>query len=109
MGFSGSLQFYRFIIFVDDLVEGLIKLLYSDIDFTINLGNPNEFTILELADSVLEIIKSDTKIIYEKSPINDPKMRCPYISKAKKELSWEPTISLNEGLHKTVPWFKNLV
>ena len=95
--------------FVDDLVDGLIKLLHSNIDSPVNLGNPNEFTILELAKSVLKIIKSDTKIIYENLPVDDPKMRCPDISKAKEELFWEPSISLKEGLLKTVPWFKDLL
>ena len=90
--------------YVDDLVEGMIKMMASPDNFTgpLNLGNPHEFTILELANKVIKLVGSKSKIIYEPLPSDDPMMRKPDISLAKKELDWFPKVSLDEGLLKTI-------
>ena len=96
--------------YVDDLVEGLIRLMNSGDDVTgpVNLGNPTEFTMLELAHSVLNKIKSKSKIVFEELPSDDPKQRQPDISLANKLLDgWEPKIELSEGLDRTIEYFKN--
>ena len=92
--------------YVSDLIDGIYKLMTSDINEPVNLGNPDEKTILELANSIKEITKSESEIVFEKLPVDDPKVRCPDISKAKKELGWRPKFSLEEGLIKTIGWFK---
>ena len=92
--------------YVDDLVEGIYRLLMSDINDPINIGNPYEMTIKEMAEMVLKVTGSKSKIIYKPLPIDDPKVRQPNISRAKKYLGWEPKIGLEEGLNKTVQWFK---
>ncbi|MBI5698767.1 SDR family oxidoreductase [Candidatus Saganbacteria bacterium] len=92
--------------FVSDLVEGLYKLMLSEEHQPVNLGNPNEFTILELAQKVLKILDSKTPLTFKPLPQDDPKQRRPDISKAKKILDWEPKINLDEGLQKTIAWFK---
>ena len=97
--------------YVDDLVEGMIKMMASPDNFTgpVNLGNPHEFTILELANKVIKLVGSKSKIIYEPLPSDDPMMRKPDISLAKKELDWFPKVSLDEGLFKTIDFFKAIV
>lgn len=97
--------------FVDDLVNGLIKMMDSDDNFTgpVNLGNPGEFTILELANKIIELTGSKSKIIYEKLPHDDPKQRQPDISLAKEKLDWVPTIHLEEGLAKTIKYFESIM
>ena len=95
--------------YVDDLVEGMIRVMNTDNDFVgpVNLGNPNEFTILQLAYRVIEITKSKSKITFLPLPQDDPKQRKPDISFAKKELvGWKPNIQLDEGLVKTISYFK---
>ena len=92
--------------FVSDLVEGIYKLMLSSINDPVNLGNPEEHTILEFAEIIKKLTKSKSKIIFESLPIDDPHVRCPDISKAKKELKWEPKVPLEEGLKRTVEWFK---
>ena len=92
--------------YVDDLVEGIYRLLMSDINDPINIGNPYEMTIKEMAEMVLKVTGSKSKLIYKPLPIDDPKVRQPNISRAKKYLGWEPKIGLEEGLNKTVQWFK---
>jgi len=96
--------------YVDDLLEGMIKLMNSREDFNgpVNVGNPNEFTIKELAEAVIELTGSDSKIIYKTLPDDDPMQRQPDISLAKKELAWEPKIQLGEGLRKTIEYFKSI-
>ena len=97
--------------YVDDLIDGMIKMMNSKEAITgpINIGNPNEFSILELAESVISLTGSKSKIIYKALPIDDPKQRRPDISKAKNQLNWEPTVELKEGLNKTIEWFsKNI-
>ena len=97
--------------YVSDLVEGIYKLLQLDKnpETPINLGNPNEFTILELAKVVIEIINSKSEIVNNPLPLDDPKQRCPDISLAKSILSWEPTIELKEGIEKTTSYFKQII
>jgi len=94
--------------YVDDLVDALIKLMNSRDGFTgpVNLGNPCEFTMLDLAKKIIELTGSKSKIVYAPLPQDDPTQRKPDITLAKKELNWEPTISLEEGLKKTINYFK---
>ena len=97
--------------FVDDLIEAMIRVMKTDNTFhgTINLGNPNEFTIKELAEITLELIKdSKSKIVYVELPQDDPCKRKPDISLAKEKLGWEPKIKLREGLKKTIDYFIEL-
>ncbi|MAE42541.1 NAD-dependent dehydratase [Candidatus Woesearchaeota archaeon] len=92
--------------YVSDLIDGIYKLMMSDINEPVNLGNPDEYTMLEFADMVKELTGSKSELVFEKLPTDDPKVRCPDISKAKKELSWEPGFKLEEGLKKTIDYFK---
>lgn len=96
--------------FVDDLVAGIIKMMNKD-DFPgpVNLGNPGEFTILELAEKVIKLTNSNSKIINKPLPQDDPMQRKPDISLAKEKLNWEPKIDLEEGLKRTIGYFKNIV
>jgi len=95
--------------FIDDLVEGMIKMMASPDHFTgpVNMGNPVEFTILELAEKVIQLTGSRSKIIHKPLPSDDPMMRQPDITLAKKELDWSPKIDLDEGLIKTIEFFKS--
>ncbi len=97
--------------YVDDMIEGFIKVMNSKDDFTgpVNLGNPAEFTILELAKKIIELTNSKSKIVFKPLPENDPKQRKPDITLAKKELSWEPKIPLEEGLKKTIEYFEEVL
>lgn len=92
--------------YVDDLVEGIYRSLISDIIDPINIGNPNEMSIKEMAEMVLKVTGSKSKLIYKPLPVDDPKVRQPNISRAKELLGWEPKVGLEEGLKKTVAWFK---
>jgi UDP-glucuronate decarboxylase len=97
--------------YVSDLVEGIYKLLQLDKnpDSPVNLGNPNEFTILELANFVVEVTNSKSKIVNNPLPSDDPRQRCPDISLAKSTLNWEPKIQLREGIKNTVEYFKQII
>ncbi|HKL93506.1 MAG: SDR family oxidoreductase [Bacteroidales bacterium] len=97
--------------YVDDLVEGMIRMMATDDSFVgpVNIGNPNEFTIRELAEKVIQMTGSTSKIAYRPLPHDDPKQRRPDISLAKKRLDWEPTIQLEQGLQKTIEYFKGIV
>ena len=99
----------RSFMYIDDLVKGLILLMNSENNFIgpINLGNPNEITINELASTIRKFTNSNSKIIYEELPEDDPKRRKPNISKAKKILNWKPAFDLGKGLIKTIEYFKN--
>jgi dTDP-glucose 4,6-dehydratase len=92
--------------YVDDLIEGIYRLMMSEITDPINIGNPSEITIKQFAEEVLEITKSSSKIIYKPLPIDDPMVRQPDITKAKKLLGWEPKIERTEGLKITIEYFK---
>jgi UDP-glucuronate decarboxylase len=95
--------------YVDDLIDGMLKMMTTSDKFTgpVNIGNPNEFTINELAKEIKEITGTKSKIIYSELPSDDPLQRRPDISLAKKELNWEPKIELKEGLEKTIQYFES--
>jgi len=97
--------------FVDDLINGFQLFMNSNDNFhgPVNLGNPNEFTIIELAKKVLEITESNSKIINLPLPEDDPVQRCPDITLAKQKLGWEPRVALDEGLKQTIKYFKELL
>jgi UDP-glucuronate decarboxylase len=97
--------------YVDDLIEGMIRMMDSREDFTgpVNIGNPGEFTILQLAQKVIQLTNSSSKIIYQPLPSDDPMQRKPDITLARKELGWEPHIQLEEGLIKTIDFFKTII
>jgi len=92
--------------FVSDLVEGLYRLLMSEQNYPVNIGNPNEMTVKEMADKILQATNSKSKIIHVPLPEDDPKIRQPDITRAKKYLNWEPVVSLDEGLQSTLEYFK---
>jgi len=92
--------------FVTDLVEGIFRLLMSEHHEPVNIGNPNEMTIRQMADKILQATQSDSKIVYVPLPEDDPKTRQPNISLAKKILNWEPKVNLDEGLKSTKQYFK---
>ena len=95
--------------YVDDLVEGMLRMMDSRDGFTgpVNLGNPGEFTMLELAELVLKLTGSKSEIVHQPLPQDDPTQRKPVIDLAKKELGWEPAVPLTEGLTKTIAYFQN--
>lgn len=96
--------------YVDDLIEGFVRLMNQDkVTGPINCGNPGEFTMLELADKVLEKVKSPSKLVFQDLPSDDPKQRRPDISLAKKHLDWEPKIPLNDGLDRTINYFQSII
>lgn len=92
--------------YIDDLIEGIYKLMLSSLNEPINLGNPCETTVLELAKQIIKLTKSKSEIVYKQLPKDDPQVRCPDITRAKKYLHWEPTVDLETGLKKTIDWFK---
>jgi dTDP-glucose 4,6-dehydratase len=92
--------------YVSDLVEGLYLLMQSEESLPVNLGNPEEFTILELAKKIIKITNSKSKIVFKKLPQDDPVKRKPDIDLAKKRLKWQPKISVSDGLLKTITYFK---
>lgn len=97
--------------YVDDLIEGMVRLMNSREGFTgpVNVGNPHEYSIKELAELIIKLTKSISKLVYEELPIDDPTNRCPDISMARKELdNWGPKIEIEEGLIKTIEYFKSL-
>lgn len=94
--------------YVDDLVEGIYRLLLSDYHMPMNIGNPDEITIGEFAEEIIKLTNTDQKVIYKDLPVNDPKQRRPDITKAKEILGWEPKVSRQEGLKITYEYFKSL-
>lgn len=92
--------------YVDDLVEGIYRLLLSDYSMPVNIGNPSEITLLQFAEEVLKLTGSKSKIVYEPLPQDDPKQRQPNITKAREILGWEPKIDRHEGLKRTLEYFK---
>ena len=107
----GSGEQTRSFCYVDDLIEGMIRMMNSRDGFTgpVNIGNPGEFTMLELAQKIIDLTGSSSKIVFEPLPQDDPMQRRPVIDLAKKELSWEPTVNLEEGLQKTIAYFDDLL
>lgn len=97
--------------YVDDLIEGMVRMMNNQENFTgpVNIGNPNEFTIKQLAEKILELMpESKSRIVYKDLPQDDPKQRQPDINLAKEKLNWEPKVQLEEGLKKTIEYFRNL-
>jgi UDP-glucuronate decarboxylase len=97
--------------YVDDLVGSILKMMNSTDDITgpINIGNPNEITMLNLAESIIKLTRSNSKIIFKKLPEDDPKQRQPDIQKAKNLLNWQPEVSLEDGLNNTIKYFKSIL
>jgi dTDP-glucose 4,6-dehydratase len=93
--------------YVDDLIEGIVRLSHSDEHLPVNIGNPGEFTILECAQAVLEVTGSRSPLVFKPLPVDDPTRRCPDISKARTLLGWEPRIALKEGLAKSLEYFRS--
>jgi dTDP-glucose 4,6-dehydratase len=96
----------RSLCYVDDLVEGLYRLLGSNLTGPVNLGNPNEITVYELASVIRDITGSTSEIVHVERPVDDPELRCPDISLAMTSLDWRPAVSLVEGLRRTIEWTK---
>ena len=86
--------------YVDDLIDGLVKLAFSREHLPVNIGNPTELTLTQLAQAVIDVVGSDSEIVYEALPIDDPRVRQPDISRAREVLGWEPTVSLRDGLER---------
>jgi len=97
--------------YVDDLIDGFLKLMDAPDDVTgpVNIGNPGEFTIKQLAEMVIEMTGSKSELTFQPLPQDDPLQRCPDITRAKEKLGWEPTIPLSEGLEKTIAYFKTII
>lgn len=97
--------------YVDDLIEGFIRFMATDNEETgpMNLGNPTEYTMLELAEKVLALTQSESKLVFEDLPQDDPRQRQPNIERARNKLNWEPTTSLESGLEKTIDYFKRIL
>ena len=97
--------------YIDDMVEGIIKFVGLDNDFTgpLNLGNPDEYAIQQLAEIILELTNSKSKLVYKDLPSDDPKRRKPDITLAKKKLLWEPKTTLNDGIRQTISYFSDLI
>ncbi|MGE9291221.1 MAG: NAD-dependent epimerase/dehydratase family protein, partial [Puniceicoccales bacterium] len=106
----GDGQQTRSFCYVDDLIEGFLRLMDQDeITGPVNIGNPNEFTIRELAELVIELTGCNSKLIQQPLPADDPMQRQPIIDVAREKLDWEPKIQLREGLEKTIAYFKDLL
>jgi UDP-glucuronate decarboxylase len=97
--------------YVDDLIDGMLRLMDSDEGVTgpINIGNPGEFTMLQLAEAVLKLTGSKSKMVFLPMPADDPKQRKPVITKAKEQLGWEPKVQLEDGLKETIAYFRTIV
>jgi UDP-glucuronate decarboxylase len=97
--------------YVDDLIEGFVRFMDAPDDFTgpVNLGNPGEFTIRELAEKIIDLIGARSRLIEKPLPSDDPTQRCPDITLAREKLGWEPTIELEEGLKRTIPYFEKIL
>ena len=105
----GDGQQTRSFCYVDDLIEGFVRLMNQDQEIgPVNLGNPREFTILELAKKVIDLTKSSSAIVYRPMPQDDPQQRQPNINLAKNSLNWEPQVPLEEGLKRTIPYFRRI-
>jgi UDP-glucuronate decarboxylase len=107
----GDGQQTRSFCFVDDLIEVMIRFMASDADFTgpMNIGNPGEFTMLELAEKVIALTGSNSKLVFKPLPMDDPKQRQPDIRMAKQTLDWEPKFSLHDGLKETIDYFSKVL
>ena len=106
----GDGQQTRSFCYVDDLIDGMVKMMKSEVGFTgpVNIGNPGEFTMLQLAEMILKLSSSKSKIVYKALPSDDPRQRQPNIELAKASLGWEPKINLEDGLKETIGYFKKV-
>ena len=97
--------------YVDDLIEGMVRMMHAPNEFIgpVNLGNPGEFTILELAEKVIHLTGSRSRIIFQPLPQDDPLQRKPDISLAAEKLAWVPAVNLEEGLKRTIAYFKTML
>lgn len=95
--------------YIDDLLEGIEKLLFSSYNEPVNIGNPDEMTVLELAKLIIELTGSKSKIEFKELPRDDPKVRQPDIKRAKEILGWEPKVNIRNGLLKTIEYFKKML
>ena len=107
----GDGQQTRSFCYVDDLIEGFVRLMNTKSDITgpVNMGNPHEFTMLELAEKVLYIVGGQSKLVFQPLPADDPRQRKPVIDLAKEKLSWTPKVSLDDGLSKTIEYFREIL
>jgi UDP-glucuronate decarboxylase len=107
----GDGQQTRSFCYVDDLIDGLVRMMDSETGFTgpVNMGNPVEHTMLQLAERVLQLTGSSSKIVYRPLPADDPRQRQPDITLAKKALGWEPTVQLEDGLKETIAYFRSIL
>ena len=94
----------RSLCYVDDLIEGIWRYLNAEFCDVINLGNPEEVSVLELAKIITELTGSNSELVLKDRPVDDPEVRCPDISRARREISWEPKVDLHEGLTATISW-----
>ena len=96
--------------YIDDLVEGMIRMMNTEDEFTgpVNLGNPNELPVLELAERIIRMTGSSSRIVFKQLPDDDPKQRQPDITLAKEKLGWQPTIELEDGLKRMIEYFKTV-
>ncbi|MCX5693840.1 MAG: SDR family oxidoreductase [Candidatus Omnitrophica bacterium] len=92
--------------YIDDVVEGVLRLMLSKENFPVNLGNPNEFTMLQLVKLIIKLTGSKSRIVFKGLPQDDPRQRQPDIAKAKRLLGWKPAVSLEDGLKRTISWFR---
>jgi len=99
----------RSLCYITDMIDGIEKLLMSSLNEPINIGNPREISMMELAKLILRITGASSGIVHQDLPVDDPKVRRPDITKAKKNLNWQPKVSLESGLQKTVDYFKTMI
>jgi dTDP-glucose 4,6-dehydratase len=105
----GSGQQTRSFCYVSDLVDGIIRLMNSDVNDPVNIGNPHEMTIEQIARDILRLVGSKSQLVYRPLPEDDPKVRQPDITRARTLLGWEPKVGLEEGLQKTLAYFRKKV
>jgi UDP-glucuronate decarboxylase len=107
----GDGQQTRSFCYVDDLIEAIVRMMQTDADFTgpVNIGNPTEFTMLALAERVLSLARSKSRIVFAPLPGDDPRQRKPDLTLARKELGWQPTVSLEDGLKETIAYFRRVL
>jgi len=92
--------------YIDDLIDGISRLAASECNTPVNIGNPNEISLIQLARMIIDITKSKSTIVYRDLPVDDPKVRQPDINKARSLLRWEPQVKLEDALLKTIEWFR---
>ena len=105
----GTGQQTRSFCYVSDLIEGIYRLMMSDYDLPVNIGNPSELTMVEFAEQIIRATQSKSKLVFKPLPQDDPKQRKPDITKARKYLQWEPKVALAEGLTDTIAYFRTKV